>query len=126
MYLAQGHIIQKQLAKHTRMAVTSVENVGGPVFDAVCGLLNPNARISLCGSRPLWRGHRCIVRDGSRRRAAPRIHGLEVHPLFVGDFVASHQAKFLEEMGDHVRSGGWSIRRIESKALPKPARFDRC
>ena len=40
-------------------------------------------------------------------KAAPlrESHGLEVHPLFVGDFVVSHQAQFLEEMGDHVRSG---------------------
>ena len=83
------------------------ENVGGPVFDAVCGLLNPNARISLCGMIAHYGEDIAASRERWFEQAAPlrESHGLEVHPLFVGDFVASHQAQFLEEMGDHVRSG---------------------
>ena len=83
------------------------ENVGGPVFDAVCGLLNPNARISLCGMIAHYGEDIAASRARWFEKAAPlrESHGLEVHPLFVGDFVVSHQAQFLEEMGDHVRSG---------------------
>ena len=87
------------------------ENVGGPVFDAVCDLLNSNARISLRHDRPPGED---IAASRARWFKRPRrfVRGLEVHPLFVGDFVASHQAQFLEKMGDYVRSGRVSIRKI--------------
>ena len=65
-----------------------------------------------------------MVREG---RAAPRIHGLEVHPLFVGDFVASHQAQFLEEMGDYVRSGRVAYEEDRVKGLAEALHgFERC
>ena len=84
------------------------ENVGGPVFDAVLPLLNPGARISLCGLISQYGNV-----DGGDPRAQWRERGAQtferqqvlVHDLFVGNFVADYQDRFLQEMGGYVRSG---------------------
>jgi NADPH-dependent curcumin reductase CurA len=92
------------------------ENVGGAVFDGVLPLLNVHSRISLCGlisqygneegqdSRSLWRTHGNAVFERNR---------VAVHDLFVGNFVAEHQDRFLEEMGGYLRAG--DIRYLEDK-----------
>ena len=92
------------------------ENVGGAVFDGVLPLLNVHSRISLCGLisqygneegqdlRSLWRTHGNAVFERNR---------VAVHDLFVGNFVAEHQDRFLEEMGGYLRAG--DIRYLEDK-----------
>ncbi|HBX01249.1 MAG TPA: NADP-dependent oxidoreductase, partial [Gammaproteobacteria bacterium] len=92
------------------------ENVGGAVFDGVLPLLNVHSRISLCGlisqygneegqdPRSLWRTHGNAVFERNR---------VAVHDLFVGNFVAEHQDRFLEEMGGYLRAG--DIRYLEDK-----------
>ncbi len=83
------------------------ENVGGAVFEAVLPLLNRASRISLCGfisqygaeggdPRAAWQAAGQAVFDRQ---------GVQVHDLFVGNFVKEYQAQFLEEMAQHVRSG---------------------
>lgn len=84
------------------------ENVGGPVFAAVLPCLNPDARISLCGFISQYGNT-----DGGDAKQAWHDMGeavfarqqVVVHELFVGNFVASHQSQFLEEMGDYVTRG---------------------
>ncbi len=92
------------------------ENVGGSVFDGVLPLLNVHARISLCGlisqygntdgqdPRSLWRTHGNAVFERNR---------VAIHDLFVGNFVAEHQDRFLEEMGGYLRAG--DVRYLEDK-----------
>jgi NADPH-dependent curcumin reductase CurA len=82
------------------------ENVGGKVFEGVLPLLNAKARITLCGM---------IAQYGDTSGQSPRdtwlaagsavfsARKVQVHPLFVGDYVASHQAAFLALMGDYLR-----------------------
>jgi NADPH-dependent curcumin reductase CurA len=72
--------------------------------------LNRSARISLCGlvSRAANYGN-----VGGNPRDAWLAAGREtfdarnvaVHDLFVGNFVASHQERFLREMADWIRAG---------------------
>jgi NADPH-dependent curcumin reductase CurA len=92
------------------------ENVGGAVFDGVLPLLNVHARISLCGlisqygntdgqdPRSLWRTHGNAVFERNR---------VAIYDLFVGNFVAEHQDRFLEEMGGYLRAG--DVRYLEDK-----------
>jgi NADPH-dependent curcumin reductase CurA len=82
------------------------ENVGGKVFEGVLRLLNAKARITLCGM---------IAQYGDTSGQSPRdtwlaagsavfsAQKIQVHPLFVGDYVANHQAAFLALMGDYLR-----------------------
>ena len=71
-------------------------------------LLNPGARISLCGLISQYGNV-----DGGDPRAQWRERGAQtferqqvlVHDLFVGNFVADYQDRFLQEMGGYVRSG---------------------
>ena len=82
------------------------ENVGGAVFDAVLPLLNQRSRISLCGiisqygasgdPRQIWRETGAAV--FSQRQ-------VQVHDLFVGNYVDEYQGQFLEEMAAYVREG---------------------
>lgn len=84
------------------------ENVGGRVFESVLPILNKRSRISLCGlisqygtisggnPREAWRASGQAVFDARQ---------VSVHDLFVGNFVDSHQAQFLAEVGEYVRSG---------------------
>jgi hypothetical protein len=84
------------------------ENVGGQVFAAVLPLLNPHARISLCGlvsqysSASSGDPHEAWMAQGApvfERR------GVQVHRLHVRDFVTEHQAHFLEQMATWIRAG---------------------
>ena len=81
------------------------ENVGGAVFDAVLPLFNPGARMTICG---LIAHYGDADGEDARaelmRRGEPifRDCGVTVRNLFVGDFVAEYEARFLEEMSDWV------------------------
>ncbi|MEH6558252.1 MAG: NADP-dependent oxidoreductase [Oceanicoccus sp.] len=84
------------------------ENVGGKVFDAVLPLFNQSARISRCGLisqygntdglDPLQSWHN-IGQTTFDKQA------MTVHSLFVGDFVADHQAQFLATMSQWITDG---------------------
>ncbi len=84
------------------------ENVGGPVFEAVLPLLNPNSRISLCGMISQYAND-----DGGVPRDAWQAAGqavfdrqnVTVHDLFVGNYVEDYQEVFLNEMGGYVQEG---------------------
>ena len=84
------------------------ENVGGRVFEAVLPLLNPAARITLCGM---------ISQYGNTDGRPPGEVWMEVgqptfdrqqvavHSLFVGNFVADYQERFLAEMAGWIADG---------------------
>lgn len=84
------------------------ENVGGKTFNAVLPLLNPASRISLCGVISQYGNE-----DGSNARevwlqtgaATFERQQVQVHDLFVGNFVTDHQEVFLDEMAAHIRDG---------------------
>jgi NADPH-dependent curcumin reductase len=84
------------------------ENVGGKVYEGVLPLLNRNARITLCGmisqygntdTGDMFRAWRAAGAPFFEKRS------VTVHSLFVGNYVESHQAQFLEAMGQWVRDG---------------------
>lgn len=84
------------------------ENVGGHVFDAVLPLLNRHARISLCGLVSQYGNQDGLdPRDQWRAKGAETFAGnnVQVHDLFVGNYVADYQDQFLEEVSEYVRSG---------------------
>jgi NADPH-dependent curcumin reductase CurA len=84
------------------------ENVGGKVFDAVLPLFARGARMSLCGVITQWSASGPTdSREAllARGRTLFEQRGVQVHPLSVANFVASHQAQFLDEMGAWVRAG---------------------
>ena len=84
------------------------ENVGGRVYEAVLPLLNRDSRITLCGmisqygntdGRPpgeVW------METG---RPTFERQNVTAHSLFVGNFVADHQDRFLEEMAGWIADG---------------------
>lgn len=84
------------------------ENVGGPVFAAVLPLLNTHARICVCGlisqygnmdgknPKEAW------LATGASRVAQQQV---QIHDLFVGNFVEAHQEEFLQRMGAWVAAG---------------------
>ncbi|MBT3426586.1 MAG: NADP-dependent oxidoreductase [Gammaproteobacteria bacterium] len=82
------------------------ENVGGKVFAAVLGLLNQNARITLCGLISQYGNT-----DGSNPHTVWQASGQQVfavrevavHPLFVGNFVDEYQERFLSEVGEYIK-----------------------
>jgi NADPH-dependent curcumin reductase CurA len=84
------------------------ENVGGAVFDAVLPHLNRHSRISVCGLISQYGNT-----DGGNPREAWAAAGaatfgvreVEVHDLRVGNFVADHQDRFLDEMAGWLKSG---------------------
>ena len=84
------------------------ENVGGRVYEAVLPLLAQHARITLCGMISQYGN--TDGRDAAevwRRTGAPYFsrRAVEVHPLFVGNYVASHQAEFLQRMAGWIAAG---------------------
>ncbi|MEZ5559858.1 MAG: NADP-dependent oxidoreductase [Pseudomonadales bacterium] len=84
------------------------ENVGGRVFEAVLGLLNERARITLCGMVSQYgKVGGQPPAEAWHATGAPvfEARSVEVHPLMVGNYVASHQAEFLERMAAWVTSG---------------------
>jgi len=84
------------------------ENVGGRIFSAVLPVLNRQSRVCVCGlisqySNPeggnvkdAWQA------QGAQRFAQQRV---QVHDLFVGNFVEQYQDEFLERMGAWVAAG---------------------
>lgn len=102
------------------------ENVGGPVFEAVLPLLNPNARITLCGLVSQYGALDGDIMEAWRQTGAPVFsrQSVKVNQLFVGNFVASHQDTFLAEMAEWVRSGRILYREDISPGLRSaPAAF---
>lgn len=83
------------------------ENVGGKVFEAVLGLLSPGARITLCGLASQYGAMGEDIIQAWRETGAPVFseRNVKVHPLFVGDFVSSHQDTFLAEMAGWLSAG---------------------
>lgn len=84
------------------------ENVGGHVFEGVLPLLNQSARISLCGMISQYGD--TDGRDASETwaesgKAVFSRQNVAVHRLFVRDFVADHQDRFLHEMAAWVQDG---------------------
>ncbi|MEM8768551.1 MAG: NADP-dependent oxidoreductase [Pseudomonadota bacterium] len=84
------------------------ENVGGPVFEAVLPLLNARSRITVCGmisqygntdGRPAAEVWQATGQPFFDRQS------VNVHGLFVGNFVADYQDRFLNEMAGWIRDG---------------------
>jgi NADPH-dependent curcumin reductase CurA len=84
------------------------ENVGGAVFDGVLPLFNHDARMTICGLIATYddadaAGARAaLLRRGE---TVMRERNVKVDNLFVGDFVAGHEADFLKKMAGWVASG---------------------
>lgn len=82
------------------------ENVGGKVYEAVLPLLNVNSRITVCGMVSQYGNT-----DGKDPREAWDKQGesvfsrqrVQVHNLFVGNYVESYQEEFLSIMSDYVK-----------------------
>ena len=84
------------------------ENVGGPVYEAVLPCLNKDARITLCGFISQYGNTDGLDAKSVWRQTGADVferQNVTVHDLFVGNFVESHQAVFLEEMADYVSRG---------------------
>jgi NADPH-dependent curcumin reductase CurA len=84
------------------------ENVGGAVYEAVLPLLNRHARITICGMISQYGnvGGQSAA-EVWMATGRPYFERNEVTPksLFVGNFVAEHQERFLAEMADWLRDG---------------------
>jgi NADPH-dependent curcumin reductase CurA len=83
------------------------ENVGGKVFRAVLGLLNPHARIPLCGlisqyNEPPQAAQRETVQALMRAILVKRI---TMRGFIISDGFAHRRAEFLEAMGGWLREG---------------------
>lgn len=84
------------------------ENVGGAVFDAVLPLLNPGARMTICGviaHAGETSGTEARAALVQRGEATFRERNIAPRNLSVADFVESHQQDFLAEMGSWVKAG---------------------
>jgi hypothetical protein len=84
------------------------ENVGGAVFDAVLPRFNPGARMTICGLIASYgdaAGTDARAALMARGEAIFRERGVTVRDLFVGDFVAEHEAAFLRDMSAWVAAG---------------------
>jgi NADPH-dependent curcumin reductase CurA len=84
------------------------ENVGGVVFDAVAPLFNRGARMTICGLIAHYGDDAGVdARAALMARGGPIFaqRGVTVRDLFVGDFVADHQERFLKEMAGWVAAG---------------------
>ena len=84
------------------------ENVGGRVYEAVLPLLNRNARITLCGMISQY-GNTDGQPPGEvwmeTGRPVFERQNVTAHSLFVGNFVADYQDRFLEEMSGWIAEG---------------------
>jgi hypothetical protein len=84
------------------------ENVGGAVFEAVLPLFNRGARMTICGLIAHYGdADGTAARTALMARGEPifRERGVKVRDLFVGDFVADHEASFLRDMAGWVAAG---------------------
>ena len=84
------------------------ENVGGAVFEGVLPLLNRDSRITLCGMISQY-GNVGGADAGAAWAATGKPfferQNVNVHRLFVGNFVADYQDRFLSEMAAWMRDG---------------------
>jgi NADPH-dependent curcumin reductase CurA len=84
------------------------ENVGGQVFAAVLPLLNPRARISLCGLISQYGNvadddpHEAWMAQGQATFARQQV---KAHRLTVGNFAKDYQTQFLTDMAGWIRAG---------------------
>jgi NADPH-dependent curcumin reductase CurA len=97
------------------------ENVGGAVFGAVLPLLNPWARVVICGLIAHY-GETGDARAALMDKAAPILEArrIEVRDLFVGEHIARHD-EFLAHVAPLVASGAVKYRediRQGLEALP--------
>jgi NADPH-dependent curcumin reductase CurA len=84
------------------------ENVGGKTFEAILPLFNKKARISLCGLVSQYGNM-----DGRNPQEVWHAAGqstfdkqnMQVHSLFVGNYVADYEQQFLTEMGFWLSDG---------------------
>ena len=84
------------------------ENVGGKVFEAVIPLMNRDSRITQCGMISQYgNAPGEDAREAWQRTAEPYVERqhIEVHPLFVGNFVAEYEAQFLSDMAGWIKDG---------------------
>jgi len=83
------------------------ENVGGRVFETVLDLFSNGARITLCGLASQYgtMGEDIIQSWKSAGEEMFSKRNIKVHPLFVGDYVASHQDQFLAQMAGWLQDG---------------------
>ena len=80
------------------------ENIGGAVFDAVLPLLNPGARMTICGLIAHYGdAPGADARAQERHRAEAR--DVRVRNLSVGEYAADWHDAFLSEMAPWVASG---------------------
>ena len=103
------------------------ESVGGHVFEGVLPLLNRNSRISLCGMISQYGNtdgrdaHAVWAETG---RAVFSRQNVAVHRLFVRNYVAEYQQRFLREMADWIRDGKVKYREDVWEGLDQaPAAF---
>jgi NADPH-dependent curcumin reductase CurA len=80
------------------------ENVGGACFQAVLPLFNPGARMTICGLIAHY-GDADGANAGAAEAEAAGARGVAVRNLFVGDYVAEHQDRFLRDMAGWVADG---------------------
>lgn len=78
------------------------DNVGGPITDAVFGLLNVHARISICGQISIYNATK--VEMGPRLLGALIVARAKVQGFLVSDYAAKF-GPALAEMAEWVRSG---------------------
>ena len=87
------------------------ENVGGPVWQAVLPLLNPFARVPVCGLIAQYNatelGHENLLPATMRAVLTKR---LTIRGFINYDFAAEHHADFLREVGEGVASGRFRYR----------------
>jgi NADPH-dependent curcumin reductase CurA len=83
------------------------ENVGGRVFEAVLPRLNAGSRITLCGLVSQYGNASGNAFEDWQAVGRPVFDARKVvvHSLFVGNFVADHQDRFLAQMADWLRAG---------------------
>ena len=84
------------------------ENVGGAVFDAVLPLFNRGARMTICGLIASYGDDATTNARAAlmaRGKAIFDARGVTVRDLFVGDWVAGHEAAFLRDMAGWIAAG---------------------
>ncbi len=104
------------------------ENVGGEVFEAVLPLLNKSSRISLCGLISQYGNDDAASNHSRWQETGARVfeaQEVQVHGLFVGNFVDDYQQQFLTEMGEWVRNNQITYKEDIWPGLEKtPEAFD--
>jgi len=100
------------------------ENVGGAVFDAVLPLLNPFARVPVCGLIAHYNDTQAVApKWASSMMRSVLTKRLTIRGFIVSDFAARH-ADFLRDMSGWVREGKVKHREFVTEGLDSaPAAF---